>query len=156
MVASPSGTVESRGPGYGQMVSSLLPDLYLLDPSQFQQPVQYLVPSSIFPFQRDVHISRYPLNPVTPPWPLIEENTLSLVTMAFQDPIIGRGNVKNMKTKIPIKQTTNGQHPRTSNPPENYRWNKSQPKSPVRTPPNPAAGANANRAISSGAVRLSK
>jgi hypothetical protein len=44
-------------------------------------------PSSIFPFQRDFPTSRYPQNPTLAiEAPLIEENTLSLVPLAPQDP----------------------------------------------------------------------
>ncbi len=39
VVASLPRTVESRGLDYGPVVNSLLPDLYLLDPRQFQKPV---------------------------------------------------------------------------------------------------------------------
>ena len=90
MVTSPSRTLESRGPGYGQIVNSLLPDLYLLDPSQFQQPVQYMVPQFNFPLPEGFSFLPEPTEPRNPTLaieaPLIEESTLSLVPMAPRDP----------------------------------------------------------------------
>ena len=90
MVASLPRTVESRGPGYGPLANSLLPDLYLLDPSQFQQPVQYMVPQFNFPLPAGFSYLPIPSEPRNPTLaieaPLIEENMLSLVPLAPQDP----------------------------------------------------------------------
>ena len=90
VVASPPRTVESRELNYGPMVSSLLPDLYLLDPSQFQQPVQYMVPQFNFPLPEGFSYLPVPTGPPNPILaigsPLIEENSLSLVPLAPKDP----------------------------------------------------------------------
>ncbi len=78
VVASPPRTVESRGLGYGPVVSSLLPDLYLLDPRQFQQPVQYVVTQFNFPLPEGFSYIPVPTGPRNPTLamgaPLIEEN----------------------------------------------------------------------------------
>ncbi len=88
-MVSPPRTVESRGLGFGLVVNSLLPDLYLLDPRQFQQPVQYMVPQFNFLLPERFSYLPVPTGPQNPTLaigaPLIEENSLSLVPLEAQD-----------------------------------------------------------------------
>ncbi len=71
------------------MVSSLLPDLYLLEPRQFQQPVQYMAPQFNFPLPEGFSYLQVPTVPPNPTLaigaPLIEEASLSLIPLGAPD-----------------------------------------------------------------------
>ncbi len=154
MVASTKRTVESRELGYGPVVNSLLPDLYLLDPRQFQRPVQYMLPQFNFPLPEGFSILLVPTEPRNSTLaigaPLIEELSLSLVPLEPRTHITrrtekgrvnGRGNMYNTKIRIPINQTTSGQPKRTSIPQMNYPMEWMSAKITSQNPPNPTAGA---------------